>query len=268
MVSFGCVGDDPVVTTPDAGAQSGSSSSGSSSSGSSSSGGPTACEDATYCDDKCGAELKDKCGVTRDCSTPCGDGRRCDGLRCVCASSSTWCNGRCGDTVDNCNKPIVCGGCDGAPCDTSTNTCGGCIADPRDTTCAGKECGLAVNNCGQEIVCGACAGGVACKDNRCCDAPSVVCAGRCGAQKNSCGETVVCATPCCPNGRPLGDDSNCGGCGKDCSGFACDPVAGTCACDQHESNSDSSNCGPCVPSRPGPDCIKRNYAACVAGVCK
>ena len=258
---YGCVGDDhvPASPTPEAGASSSGSSSSSSSSGSS---GP--CEDPTYCDDKCGSALKDACGVTRDCSTPCGDGRKCDGLRCVCASSPTWCAGRCGDTTDNCGKPINCGGCEAGACDTGTHTCGGCIPEDKATTCAGKACGFAKNNCGQDVDCGGCAGGAACNANVCCEAQSVTCNGKCGSVKNNCVQTVTCGL-CCSNGKPVGDPSNCGACGHNCTGYNCD--RGICSCSNHGNNTDPNSCGPCGLG-PGLDCIKRGFTSCVSGTCR
>jgi hypothetical protein len=257
---YGCVGDDPVASSPspEAGA----------STSSSSGGGP--CEDATYCDDKCGASLKDKCGVDRDCSTPCGDGRKCDGLRCVCASSPTWCNGRCGDTTDNCGKSLPCGGCEAGPCDPVTHTCGGCVPEDKPVTCAGKACGFAKNNCGQDVDCGICTGNAACKDNVCCEPASVTCNGKCGPQKNNCGQTVSCPA-CCPNGKALNHPSNCGACNRNCErvggGLVC--AGGTCACATHENNSDPANCGPCTtPTGFTLDCTARGFNSCKGGACQ
>lgn len=271
VIVYGCVGDDPRTSAPvtppgDAGT------------GADASEGPVACEDAKYCDDKCGVALTDKCGVTRDCSTPCGDARKCDGVTCVCASSPTWCQGRCGAVLDNCGREQVCAQCEAGAC--IAGTCDGCTPEPLATTCAGKACGLAKNNCGQEVDCGTCANSGACNANKCCEPVSTTCAGgRCGLVANNCGQQVSCGgcfggTTCqggvclCADGRPIGAASNCGGCGRDCTGYTCSGAQ--CFCAEHGTNTDVGSCGPCSsgPDGVGINCSARGFAACSDGVCQ
>lgn len=281
-VVYGCVGDDPPATLTLPATDAGSSTSGSGSSSSSGGTGvdasePIACEDATYCDDKCGAALKDKCGFTRDCSTPCGDARKCDGFKCVCVSSPNWCVGRCEMVVDNCKRTISCPPCATGVC--NEGTCSGCTPESKNLTCAGKECGITKNNCDQEVDCGGCPSG-ACNANRCCEPISVTCAGgKCGQVTSNCGRIVECGgcnggASCrggvcaCPDNQPIGAPSNCGGCGRNCSGYTC--TAGKCACEGHGGNTDFTRCGPCAndPDKGGANCQARGFTSCLDGVCQ
>lgn len=268
----GCVGDDPALSAtavPDAG------------NGRDDAAAPAQdagpCEDTAFCDDRCGSKLMDRCGVVRDCSTPCGDGRKCDGLKCVCEVPSSWCAGRCETVTTNCGTPLPCGACDGGAC--TMGTCGGCAPETATVTCAGKACGFAKNNCGQTVTCADSCGGKACNNNSCCEAQSATCAGgKCGVVKNNCGQEVDCGNSCSggmhcapssqcvcyTNSKPLGAPQNCGGCDRDCSGLNC--VSGTCSCAGHNTNTDLSNCGTCLD---GPvNCVARGFLTCSGGQCQ
>ena len=133
-----CSGD--VFVTPDAGADASVDGS--------------ACADLTFCDNKCGAGLADKCGASRDCGG-CGEGRTCDGLTHLCSCTAiplnVWCVKKCGLTKDNCGTSVDCGGCV-VPKTCANNSCDTCVDDGQ--ACNGKACGTAVNNCGQTVLCG------------------------------------------------------------------------------------------------------------------
>lgn len=236
-----CVGEDPPIASPpvDAGVTQVT----------------PACEDPTFCDDKCGADLVDKCGLPRHCAT-CGEGRICDGdtHKCSCSEIPNLCDGRCGTIPNNCGGTKDCGGCDGGPCPGIGN-CSGCV--PNDVAaCAGRECGPATNNCNQHIVCGsesgACPNGRVCSSaGKCCEAQSTVCAAKCGPITAACGESFECGGCARKTDTCTGGSCQCacpslvaGGKAPNCvtrvvSGTATDG----CACDASNGNSDKGNCG-------------------------
>ena len=254
-----CSGD--VFVTPDAGADA------------SVDGG--ACADLTFCDNKCGAGLADKCGASRDCGG-CGEGRTCDGLTHLCSCTAiplnVWCVKKCGLTKDNCGTSVDCGGCV-VPKTCANNSCDTCVDDGQ--ACNGKACGTAVNNCGQTVLCGGVCSG-SCNNGVCCDPPSVTCAGNvCGTIQSNCGLPVVCGclvgrTCCggkCTNVKT--DLLNCGACGASCAGISnanlCE--GGGCTCTGHGSNTDPGNCGPCGGTAIGMKCSGASRTTCTAGAC-
>lgn len=240
-----CVGDDPapvVTSSPvnEAGASSGNS----------------GCSDPTFCDDKCGSGLADKCGLARNCSS-CGDGRSCNGEthKCSCVELPTLCENRCGSVPTNCGTTKECGGCDGGPCPAIGN-CSGCVPDDLKA-CGDRECGTVQNNCNQVVACGPnkgqCPSNKICSaSGKCCELQSEVCkVGRCGSVTAACGEAFAC--PTCPSATDTCGSS--GTCVCNCPNLvgnapACvnaDVGGGLfkpgCACTTSNHNSDPTQCG-------------------------
>jgi len=204
------------------------------------------CSDPTFCDDKCGSGLADKCGLTRNCQT-CGDGQTCDGNthKCTCTELPGLCNNRCGSIVTNCNVNKDCGGCDGGACPAAGN-CSGCVPN-NAAACAGRECGTATNNCGQMVTCGANNGGCPnlgqCNNGKCCGVLSAICTGKCGMLATSCGTMADCG-PCNSNETCTNNACACN-CPKltNFGNAVCLTSGCACANAPPNKNSDVANCG-------------------------
>ncbi len=221
----------------------------------------------------------------------------------ACTTLPDFCARRCGQLLDNCSRPISCGGCDGGASCTQ-NACG-CAPEPASTTCAGRTCGAVKNNCGQIVTCGS-GGSTSCESttdiclasDTCCTPDNMgPCVGKCGVQvMNNCGQTITCPSTCGDGGVCLTNNTccaadpnwcasrcgsstndclqqvNCGGCdgGLTCTSGSCgcvpQPVATTCA--GQVCGSGTNNCGQTVFCGSGgtPNCAS-GTAVCVSGTC-
>jgi hypothetical protein len=133
---------------------------------------PPSCSDgaknASETDIDCGGPSCGPCGAGQGCAVPadcaapttCGGGNPGTPNVCGCTADPTafTCAGvACGPVIDNCGKPVDCGGC-AAPstCGGGTpgtpNVCG-CTPDAIAVTCAAVQCGTVANNCGAPVAC-------------------------------------------------------------------------------------------------------------------
>lgn len=221
-------------------------------------------------------------------STLCGEvtclaNQRCCGGKCVDTTGDQAncgdCGAQCGSEADGC-KGGVCRCAGGAACAPGQSCCAGvgCVDQQADRfNCGG--CGN-VCNPGESCVDGACkcGGNASCgKDGLCCaDTGACSTTGSC-----DCGGSATCTSPevCCDAAQGqcanlMGDNDNCGSCGKQCAaGLACQ--SGSCRCAGQICASgdaccsdgcktlanDTQNCGQCgKPCRAG--------EACVGGQCR
>ena len=160
-----------------------------------------------------------------------------DGGGDACVTLPDFCTNRCGPSVDNCNRAINCGGCDGGA--TCTSGACGCVPEPTTKTCAGKACGPATNNCGQTVQCpSTCGAATPCGvggagPNACCvtDNATPCNSLACGPTTNNCGQPITC-----PNTCGVATPCGVGGAGKNqccvpttsCSSVACGTVTNNC----------------------------------------
>src|SRR5262249_45012714 len=137
------------------------------------------------------------------------------------------CAGKCGDLLNNCNKPVHCGNCPvGQNCGGGgPNMCGTAACTPD---CTGKPCGASAG-CQHLCDMGSCPSGQRCIDSVCgCDSMS-------------------CANGCCTQNQCVaGDtDSLCGSGGAMCTACGSAQICDSQAC---------ASCGapnqPCCPTTP------------------
>jgi hypothetical protein len=237
--------------------------------------GPACTPDLNWCETHCGSG-PDNCGEIRGCSSDCPGTEACVGNVCTCATTDGYCTGRCGETTDNCNRPIDCMTCDGGV-SCYSNACG-CMPEPVATTCAGKQCGSATNNCNLTVNCGAsntidCSGSDYCKaDDTCCTPDNSACNGRCQTSiTNNCGQPVPCPKTCANNGVCL--NSTCctpSGCGGSCVDNCGQPNNSCCPTPPADSGSPPADSGLPPPIDAGGGCGSPGVSCsvgCCSGLC-
>lgn len=216
------------------------------------------------CEANIGTDVNNCGGCGRVCSSTNVATRSCSGGRCDSSCNSGW--GNCtqptapssddGCETDITTDPNHCGSCSRA-CSTTNTTKLSCAKGKCDPTCASGwgDCtepaaptadnGCETNVNSDALACGAC--------NRACSATHVeglVCAS--GVCTSSCAMGYVnCSTPAQPTTddgcEAASSDTNCGGCGNDCTAQGLTCSASLCSC------TSNSQCG--------------NNASCSGGVC-
>lgn len=168
-------------------------------------------------DGRCGDDLDDGCGGTKD-GCACPEGQTCNASN-MCECVPRGCpEGACDYVDDGCGGQIFCH-CDGT--DVCFREAGQCCAP----TCPSDgSCGLVDDGCGGQKTCG-CADGETCSDEKKCVKPECPDSAACGV--NLAGMTVLSCRGDCDDGQNCVERSDgIFGCGSDCSA-AC-PAEGSC----------------------------------------
>jgi hypothetical protein len=158
----------------------------------------------------------------------------CSGGSCqlgACGADTKNCGGSCVPTDEGhgCASASSCAAC--AANETCVSGSCQCVADPKATTCLGRECGTFKNNCGTDVDCGSCSSPETCNGggtpNQCgCTATSPCTGSNCDTVTDTCNVGVTCA---CASGTAVCKTGACCEPTVDpCSGNKCGTVPDGC----------------------------------------